>query len=381
MEFSCQQKDLYEGVQAVERIVATRSTLPIIGNILFELGKNNLKMSANNLEMGIEVTIPAKVESEGAILIPARTLAQGVGKFPDGNINFKASEKGLVRISYKQSTFNLHGLPPDEFPVLPKIKEGKIISLDPKLFSEMIKETIFAVSLSEEKHVLNGVLLEIGKAETAGDTSNLRLVATDGYRLAKRGEKISPAPAAQLSVIVPAKALAELSRLLTAASNGELKILFSPEQIAFKYKDSYLVSRVIQGQFPNYRQVIPKGSETKITAPTQALLEAAERAAIIASGSANIVKVEIRAGKLHLAAATPDVGTVDEVVEVEISGSEKAAAAFNVRLITDALKNIPGEKVVFELSGPLSPGVIKPADTGLDYIYIIMPIRTAETAG
>lgn len=379
MEFTCLKEDLYKGVQTVERIVATRSTLPIIGNILFEAEKGNLKMSANNLEMGIEVIVPAKVEEEGSVLVPAKTLGAVVGRFPEGNINFKVNEKRTVRIAYKQSTFNLNGLPPDEFPVLPKIKEGKTMVIDAKILSEMIKETIFAVSLSEEKHVLNGVLIELGKADVSGDTSNMRLVATDGYRLAKRGEKITPAPTTPVSVIVPARALAELSRILTT-TDAELKVLIGADQIAFKYKDTYLVSRLISGQFPDYRQVIPKGSETKVVVGRDNLLEAAERAAVIASGSANIVKLEIKAGKLHIAAATPDVGSVDEVIEVEVSGSEKTAIAFNVRLITDALKNIPSDKVVLELSGPLSPGVIKPEAAGLDYIYIIMPIRTTETA-
>jgi len=379
MEFSCTKEDLFDAVQTVERIVSTRSTLPIIGNILFETTKSGIKMSANNLEMGMEANIPAKISKEGSVLIPAKTIGGIVTKLPASNVNFKVTEKGIVKISYKESHLNVRGLPSDEFPILPKIKEGRIFSLNPQVFSSMVEQTIFAVSSSEEKYVLNGILLELGRGDMPGDTSNIRMVATDGYRLARRGEKISGQIGAGVKAIIPAKALNEVSRMLQDGGGSEVKMTIASEQIAFKYKDLYLVSRLIQGQFPDYKQVIPKGSEAKIEADVKSLLEAAERAAVIASGSANIVKFEIKGSKLHLSANTPDVGSADEVVDVSVKGKTAAQIAFNIRLITDALKAIDEDKVLIELSGPLSPGIIRPID-GPDYVYIIMPIRTSETA-
>lgn len=378
MEIRCNKEDLYSGVQAVERIVATRSTLPIIGNILFETTKEGLKLSANNLEIGLEVDIPANIKEGGSVLIPAKTLAGIVSKLPSSDINIKKNEKGVVKISYKQSTSNINGLSPDEFPVLPKIKDTKALSISPKTFSEMVKQTVFAVSASEDKYVLNGILLETGKGHK-DDESNIRMIATDGFRLAKRGEKINGVNF-ESSVIVPAKALSEVVKLIQGAGEaGELKINISTEQISFKYGNAYLVSRLIQGQFPDYKQVIPKSSEAKMTVDTGAFLESAERAAVIAGGSSNIVKIKVDDGKVHIIANTPDVGSVDEVVDVEVTGKAKDQIAFNVRLLTDVLKVVDSDKVVLEFSGPLSPGIIRP-DNGSNYLYIIMPIRTTETA-
>jgi DNA polymerase-3 subunit beta len=379
MEFACNKKDLQNGVSIVEKIVTTRSTLPIIGYILFEAGKNGLRLSANNLEMGVELAVNSKVNKDGAILIPAKTLGGIVSKLPESKVEFKLNEKGTIKINYDQSHFNVHTLPPDEFPVLPKIKEGKTVSIDPKIFASMIKQTIFSVSGSEEKYVLTGVLLEFGKSTLAGDTSNIRMIATDGYRLAKRGEKIKMKGEGKGSIIVPAKALQEIYRILEQDEEEELQITYSSDQIAFKYKEIYLISRLIQGQFPDYRQVLPKKSGTRISIKSKILLEAAERAAVIASGSANIVRFETNNGKLHLFASTPDVGTVDEVLEAEIKGEGKAQVAFNVRLITDVLKAVETDEVLVEFSESLGPGIIKQKGEG-DYLYIVMPIRTQEVA-
>jgi DNA polymerase-3 subunit beta len=379
MELVCEKKDLQGGVAAVEKIVTTRSTLPIIGYILFEAGKNGLKLSANNLEMGIELEVKSKVGKDGAILIPAKTLGGIVSKLPDTDVSFKLSEKGTVRITYDQSYFNVHTLPPDEFPVLPKVKGGKSFTVDARLFANMIRQTIFAASASEEKYVLTGVLMELGKG-AAGDDSNIRLISTDGYRLAKRGEKVKLGDGVKGSVIVPAKALQEIYRILEAGrGEGDLTIVFSADQISFKYEGVYLISRLIQGQFPDYKQVLPKKSTTSITVKRNELLRAAERAAVIAAGSANIVRFETKGGKLHLFASTPDVGTVDEVLEAKIEGEDKAQVAFNVRLISDVLKVIEADEVIFELSESLGPGIIKQSKKS-DYLYIVMPIRTQEVA-
>jgi DNA polymerase-3 subunit beta len=379
MEFTCEKKELQTGVSTVEKIVATRSTLPIIGYILFEAGKGGIKLSANNLEMGIELMIKADVSKEGSLLLPAKTLSGIVSKLPDKAVGFKLSENRTVRISYDKSHFNLHSLPPDEFPVLPKVKEGKTITIEAETLAGMIKQTIFAVSGSEDKYVLTGVLMETGKSTTAGDNSNIRMIATDGYRLAKRGAKIGTLGDGGISTIIPSRVLVELSKILESREGDAVKINVSGDQISFRYDDVYLVSRLIQGQFPDYKQVMPKKSSTRIAVKTDEMLEAAERAAVIASGSANVTLFEVKGDKLHVSANTPDVGSVDEVVDAEIKGSEKVRASFNVRLITDVLSAVTTEKVVFEFGEGLSPGVVRP-EGGEDYLYIVMPIRTQEAA-
>ncbi|OGC21489.1 DNA polymerase III subunit beta [candidate division WOR-1 bacterium RIFOXYB2_FULL_42_35] len=380
MEFICERKKLQTGVSAVDRIVATRSTLPIIGNLLFETKKNTLKISANNLEIGIELGLEAKVEKEGAALIPAKTFAGIVSKLPESNISFKLMEKGAMRVSYNNSFFNINILPPDEFPMLPKVKDGKSFNIDAQVFIGMIRQVIFAVSSNEDKYVLTGVLLEVGKGSMTGDSSNVRMVSTDGYRLVKRSEKIKLDEEVKISAIVPAKALQEIARIIDSSdAEGEVKITISKDQIAFKYKEVYLVSRLIQGQFPDYKQVFPKKSSTKVVVKTKNFLEAAERAAVVASGSANIVRFETKDGEVHLVASTPDVGSIDEIIEAEIKGNSKFQIAFNIRLITDMLKTVTTDSVVVELTETLGPGVIKQSEKG-EFLYIVMPIRTQEAA-
>lgn len=379
MEFTCEKKELQGGVSTVEKIVATRSALPIIANILIEAGKNGVKLSANNLEMGVELQIKADVSKEGSLLLPAKTLSGIVSKLPETTIGFKLNENHTVRIAYGKSGFNLHSLPADEFPALPKVKDGKTISLDKNIFVSMIRQVIFSVSTSEDKYSLTGVLLETGKSQIPNDTTNIRLVATDGYRLAKKGAKVSSGVENGINVIVPAKALLEVAKILEGSKTENLKITVSGEQIIFNYGGGFLVSRVIQGQFPDYKQVIPKKSVTKVNINTDEFLSAAERAAVIASGSANVSCFELKAGKMHISANTPDVGSVDEVLDAEVSGGDKAKVSFNIRLITDVLSVVESDKVVVELGEGLSPGVIRPVDDE-DYFYLIMPIRTQEGA-
>ena len=377
MEMICEKKDLQAGVTMVERIVATRSTLPIIGNILFEAGKDVLRLSANNLEIGISLTVNAKVIKEGAVLLPAKTLSGIVSKLPEQQVGFKMSENSVIKITYDQSCFNLNSLPPDEFPVLPKVADGKSFTVDPKVLLSMIKQTIFSVSTSEEKYVLTGVLLEFGKSSSAGDNSNIRMVATDGYRLARRGEKAEGIPNQEISVIVPAKALLEVAKIVEGKEKEKIKVTIAKDQIGFECGAVYLVSRVIQGQFPDYKQVIPKKSSVKAVVVTKEFLEAAERAAVVASGSANITRFEIKGNRILLSASTPDVGNIEEILKAEIKGGDKSQISFNIRLITDALKVLGTEKMVLELGDGLSPGVIRPEGES-DYIYIVMPIRTQE---
>ncbi|OGC14878.1 DNA polymerase III subunit beta [candidate division WOR-1 bacterium RIFOXYC2_FULL_37_10] len=376
MEFIISKESLSYGVSLVERIVASRTTLPVTANVLFEAKKGGLKLSANNLEMGIEIALEAKVSKEGSILIPAKTLGGVVSKLPSDDISFKLKDRGIINISYKKSNFNIHGLPPDEFPQLSKVKEVKAFDVDGKTFVEMIEQVVFSASTTEEKHVLNGVFMETGK--TPADASTLRMVATDGYRLAKVGAKIDDIASAS-SVIVPSKTMMEALRIFS--QNLSLaKITIGTDQISFKCDNVYLVSRLIQGQFPDYKQVIPKTLETKISIDLASFLQAIERASVIASQSANIVKVELRGKQLHIMASAPDVGSVDEELDVDVKGKEKSLVAFNVRLIADVLKIIDAEKVLLELGDPMSPGLIKPIDSKSsgDFVYVVMPIRTQE---
>ncbi|MDR1998246.1 MAG: DNA polymerase III subunit beta [Candidatus Margulisbacteria bacterium] len=372
MEFKCVKADLHDAIQIVEKAVSLRSTLPIIGNILLEAGSGGLKLSSNDLEIGIELLLDAEVTQEGAVLAPAKTLSSIIAKLSDGEVSFQVDSGNNILINAGRSKFNIHGLATDDFPALHKLTGGEKINIEADVLREMIRQTIIAVSLDEAKQFLNGILVEKEKQE-------LRFVATDGFRLAKKVAVLSEANSAVLSIIIPSRALQEISRILQQEDyQGVVEIVVTREQISFKFKRLYFLSRLIQGQFPDYRQVIPKEQKTRIILARQDLLEAADRASIIASASANIIKLEMVEQKLLITASTSSIGNVSELVDIQKEGENMQPIAFNVRLILDVIKNIAEDSVVLTLNGSLSPGVIAPKDSK-DFTYVVMPIRTPES--
>jgi DNA polymerase-3 subunit beta len=379
MDFSCAKENVYRAIQIVEKAVSFKSTLPIIGNILLETTKEGLKLYSNDLEIGIEVVIPAKISSHGLILIPAKTLSGIVSKLPDEEIFFKVAERARLEIICGTSRFSLNTLSPDDFPALPVIKKDKVFQISGEIFQKMIQGVIIAVSQDESKHILNGILMEL-------DNKEMTLVATDGYRLAKYTEQLKASLPGKATIIIPSKALSQLLFVLSQPSKtdsevGLVEVAVSVDQISFKYKNVYFVSRLIQGQFPNYNQVIPKDFKTEFTLKRKELLEAFERSAVIAFSSANIVKLRIAEDKLYISANTPDLGNSSEWLALKIKGENKAQVAFNVKLIIDILKNLTGEEIIFGLNGALNPGMIKPKEEKENYLYIVMPIRTVESQG
>lgn len=377
MNFSCSREDLYRAIQIVEKAVSFKSTLPIIGNILLETAKEGLKLYSNDLEIGIEGTIPAKISGPGVILIPAKTLSAIVSKLPEEEVFFNVNERARLEIICGSSRFNLNTLSSDEFPALPVVKKEKSFQIPSSLVKEMVEEVVLAASTDESKHILNGVLLE-------AEGKDLTLVATDGYRLAKYTSKLKNPAIGKINIIVPAKAFNQLvfvinqtQKTAEEATESSVEVGVCADQISFKYDNVYFVSRLIQGQFPNYKQVIPKDFKVELIGSRKILQEAFERAAVIAASSANIVKLKVAEDKLYLAATTPDLGSSTEWVAVKIKGPGTVQVAFNVKLILEILKTLSSEEVIFSLTGALSPGLIKPLEEK-DYLYIIMPIRTVD---
>jgi DNA polymerase III subunit beta len=371
MEFKCVKSDLHNAIQIAEKAVAVRSTLPIIGNILLEASGKGLKLSSNDLELGIEMLIDANIVQEGAILAPAKTLSSIISKLSDGEVTFKVDKNKTITIISNRSKFNIHGLPTDDFPMVHRLEKGVTIQLSAESLKEMIRQTIIAVSMDEVKQFLNGVLVEKEKNE-------LRFVATDGFRLAKKTIVLQGSSSESISVIIPSRALQEVSKILQQIDyQGEVTIVISREQVAFEIGNIYFISRLIQGQFPDYKQVIPKETKTKVILARKDLQESAERASIIASASANIIKLEMVDDKLLITANTSSVGNVSELVDMKKEGEIVQPIAFNVRLILDVIKNIDEDNIIISLNSPLSPGVITPKENR-DYTYVLMPIRTAE---
>lgn len=369
MDFTCPKEDFAKAVQIVEKAVATKTTLPVINHIQIEAKKNDLFLTANDLEVGIEVSLPAKIKKEGIILVPAKTFSSIIGKLTNAEVHLKGGEKNSIEISCAQAHFGIYGLPAEDFPALPQVKSDWHLAVEAKALTEMIDQTLFAASADESKRLLNGVLLEI----TSGQ---LIAVATDGYRLAKKELVVSYDRKEKVSVVVPAKAMSEIAAIIDQGNTGQVKIFFSQDQIAFRIGNVYLASRLIQGQFPDYRQVIPKEVPLEMVAKRKDLAEAAERVAIIASGSANVMRVDQEDGQLVMQASTPNVGSVQETVAVEVKGDKKIPVAFNIRLINEVMKHLSCEKIQLGLTGTLTPGVLTPYGDP-SYIYVVMPIRAA----
>ncbi len=366
MWIMCNQAALLKGVQLVSRAISTRTTMPILGNILLETTKNGARLVATDLELAIQVEITAEVQEGGQITLPARILSEIINNLPEASVEIKVKETMTqVEITCEASRFEIIGLPASDFPAVPRGEMDPVGNIDVDLVRTMIRQTIFAVSTDETRPFLTGVYLMLENAE-------MRMVATDGGRLALR-KTLLGTPAKQKSgVIVPAKAMQELARALGSAT-GEVQLAMADNQLLFAVPGLRVYSRLISGQFPNYQQVIPQEFKQRIRVGTERLLQAVRRAAITARDSANVVRIAASGKKLTISSNTPEVGRAREEVEVVAEG-EQVEAAFNARYLMDCLNNIDADELFFELTGPLSPGAIRPT-THTDYVYVLAPVR------
>lgn len=366
MWVTCSQTSLLKGVQLASRAVSTRTTMPILGYVLLETMREGLRLTATDLELAIQVEIEAEVKQGGQITLPARILAEIVGNLPEATVELKHEEgAGQVEITCEASAFEILGLPAGDFPSLPRVDGNEIGTVDADIMRTMAGQTLFAVSADETRPFLTGVYVTI-------DGTEVQFVATDGGRLALRKTTL-PAPAKQKTgVIVPAKTMQELMRALGSAS-GDVQLAMADNQLLFSVPGLRVFSRLISGQFPNYQQVIPQEFKQRIRVPTDRLLRAVRRMSITARDSANVVRLSAKGKKMTITSNTPEVGKAREEVEVAADG-ETIEAAFNARFLMDCLNNIDADELFFELTGPLSPGAIRPAHHS-DYIYVLAPVR------
>lgn len=365
MKFICKRSDLMHGVQTVINAVSNRNTLPILSNILFETDEQQLRLSTTDLEVSIKCHITADITDSGSITIPAKRLSEIVRELPDQDISVSVNDNHLITMICGKSTFKLNGLPKDEYPVLPKVKKDKGFNLSKSLLQSIIKKIIFSVSTDETRYVLNGVLVMVNEEK-------LLMVSTDGHRLSLFNQSLEKAPNQKFNHIVPAKALQELNKILD--DEGDVNIQLNDNQIIFSTADVVLMSRLIDGQFPNYEQVIPKQSDKKIVIDTNQLLAATRRVALMASDKSNSVKYAISQGKMVITANTPEVGEAEEEIEVNYQG-DNIAVAFNAKYNLDVLKNMGSDQCSLELTTNLNPGLFKPVQEDDHYLCVVMPMR------
>lgn len=366
MRISCAQTDLVKAVQTVGRAVSGRTTMPILSNILLEAVGDTVKLAATDLELGIQTTVAATVEESGAITLPARLLAEITASLPQTVVRVSV-EQGASRaeIQCEDTMFELLGLPAADFPLLPEPEASEVASLEASLLRGMIRQTVFAVSTDETRPFLTGV-------HVAAEDRTVRLVATDGGRLSLRTAVLDRGVRQRFAVIVPSKTMHELARLL-AGLGGSVTLALAENHLVFTLPEVRLVSRLIAGQFPNYEQVIPQGFKQRLRLQTERFLRAVRRAAITARDSANVVRLAARGSELTITSNTPEVGKAVERLPVEAEG-ETVEIAFNARYLMDCLSVLETDEITFELSGPLSPGAIRPVGQQ-DYIYVLAPVR------
>jgi len=373
MKLSCLQENLNRGLSVVGRAVATRATLPITNNVLLATDQSRLKLVATNLEMAISCWIGAKVEEEGAITVPARLITEFISSLPSDRIDISLSPKTRT-LGLKCARFEarISGVDAKDFPPIPKIDEGIATKVEVEALRQGINQVVFAAAIEESRPVLTGV-----DAQFEGDL--LTLAAADGFRLAVYKLPIAAPVSEKAEVIIPARTLAELNRLM-ADQEEAVDITINPNksQALFRLKNIELVSQLVQGTFPNYVQLIPQSYSTRMVVSVAEFLRATKTASIFARDGSGIVRLvvapgaELKPGKVTVSARSEEIG--DDVGEIDATvEGEEAKIAFNGKYLTDVLSVLHEAQVAVETTNPSSPGVIRPV--GVDnYIHVIMPM-------
>ena len=387
MKITCSQESLLHGIQTVQKGISSRIGLPIYNGILFEANEDNkVHLFATDLEIGIDCYIPAQVIETGSTVIPSRIISELIKKFPEGKIEIECSDNNITTVKESSSNYKILGFSAEEFSNFPEIKIRAKIKLNQKLFKETIQQVIFSTSRDESKTFLNGALFKI-------IDNKIEAVTTDSHRLSLKNIKVinieKTTADEVIEVIIPYRALSELSRLLLENEEVFVEIRFGEKQIMFilfpdGQKNSIRIySRLIEGQFPDYHQIIPDSFKTEIKINTEEFRDKMERIALFVREDLKTVKMEVANKKnsqkeeiceIILKAESPSIGEASEKISSFKKG-EDIAITFNTDYILDVLKVIKKENTIIKLNDPLNPAIITP-DEDKNYVYILMPVRT-----
>jgi DNA polymerase-3 subunit beta len=371
VKFTCSTKDIAGAVSAASKVVNAHTTVPILSNVLLTAADSAITVRATDLEVTLEQSFPAEIAESGSVTVPAKLFSGYLGNLPPGLMELSGTPT-RASVKFERSNYDFHALPADEYPPLPSQQRGTTFGIDAKRFRDAVSATIFAASSEEARGaVLMGTLLEI-----AGDS--LTMVATDGYRLAKSQVTLARAlDGGPVKYIVPSRALAEAARNLGGSESVEVSALgASGNQLAFTAAHASIVVRLVDGQYPNYGQVMPQQFDRSVTINTTALIGGLRRAELVAGDRASMVKMNVANQQLIITANSDTAGNAYEELEVEQQG-EDLAIAFNARYLVEILTHIDAPQVVMEFLGPLSPAAIRPLDSaaGTQQMYVLMPLR------
>ena len=365
MKIICKKEDLLLGVNTVQRAVSSKNTLPILQSIKLRTENNYLWFEATDLEIGIRCQIPVNVLEEGQVVIPAKLFSEIVRKLPDTEIKIESQEAN-INIYYYSSDFVINGYDPEEYPEITDIATSETIEIPATIFKKMIKQTIIACAVEETRPVFTGILLQI-------EGENINLVSTDTHRLA-HSQSIIPGNQKEFKGIIPSKTMQEIYRLLQ--DDDILYINYTNTRVIMKFGSVQIITRLIDGQFPNYKQVIPQTCGTKLLINTQKFLDTVERASLLSRDNylkTNTVRFNIENSALNVNHFS-ETGKINEKLDIEQDGDD-VTIAFNAKYIIDVLKVVETENILMESSGSFSPCILRPEEDD-NYLCLVLPLRS-----
>jgi DNA polymerase-3 subunit beta len=362
MRFSVSKDTLLAGLQTVQNVVSSRTTLPILSNVRIHAQDGQLRFTTTDLDVGVTCVADAQVEKPGGTTLPVKRLAGIVRELPAGEVHIEIDSKNIASIRCGQTFFKIHGLPEDEFPAFPNLEDCKLFPLKQGELKDALKKTSYAISTDETRYVLNGILFSFKE-------SRLTMVATDGRRLALVDLEVEFPQSDETEVIVPTKCINELVRLI--GDSGELRMYVGQNQVAFDVGTTRLVSKLVEGNYPNYRQVIPTEVRERVTLERALFLTAVHRVSLLASEKSNSVKLMFTKNNLEITANSPDIGEARESIPVVYKGND-LTIAFNPDYLMAPLRALSNDEVFLDLIDEMSPGVVKIQSP---FLYVIMPMR------
>jgi len=384
MEILCNQNDLNNSIQLVSKAVASRPTHPILANILLtaDQGTNKISLTGFDLNLGIQTSFDGTVKNSGAITIPSKLLSEIVNKLPNETPVSLAVDENSDNILIKsdRGSFNIKGIPSDDYPNLPFVESGASLNIEPSSFLKALKSTIFASSNDDSKQLLTGVNFNFKKsylesASTDGHRLAVALIGNEEHKHINNQDKISFTEG-DFSVTIPTRSLREIEKLVSFRSlENSIKLFYDKGQVVFISSNQIITTRTLEGTYPNYSQLIPDSFSKVLNFNTKKLIDALERIAVLADQQSSVVKIKLVDKELaSISADAQDIGNANESIPVKYSG-ENFDIAFNVRYLLEGLKVIASENVLLKCNLPTTPAVFVPEDNLNSFTYLVMPVQ------
>ncbi len=366
MKFSCAQKDILRALSITQKATGSTGTLPILENVLITAEGQTVEVSATNLNISITTTIDAQVQNEGRTTLPSKTIVSWIGLISGQSIEFSKSEGEKISVKSEGSKTTIKGISADEFPVIPFVEKENTCTISQKAIKSALDQVVFCAAAGGTRPVLSGIYFTT-------DGERLTIAGTDSYRLSERKIPLKTPPKDDFSCIIPSRTLMELERILTSEEDGELEIIFSKHQILFYFDGIRIVSRLIEGQFPNYQQIIPKSFQSTVEVDRQDLIRTVKRVGIFARENNNNIKLNFRAHEMDVTTDATEIGNEEATLPITNTNGE-SAVAINSQFFLDVLQVLAGDKVELHIGEKLSPiSITSPKNS--EFLHVIMPLK------